>query len=147
MHAKKFHSTATDYLRATCPTLDPGESLQLTHDTKPHSAAAGGIGRRLPISRAILLGRTAPGTAADHALIAAGVHPRAAVMRRARVIVVPAIGDPLGNIAVNVVDAEWIRGETHRRCRAPVAIVVIVESIRPTAVRRRAVATAGEILH
>src|SRR5579885_3643064 len=88
---------------------------QFAHDAETHAAAARIGGRRLTEGRTILIRRAAPGAAADHARGAARIHPGAAVVRRARVVVVPAILDPFGYVAVDVVEAEGIGGEAHHR--------------------------------
>src|SRR5690348_11852608 len=133
---------------ATRATLNAnGYCSQIPGHANAHARAARVRRRGNPVRRAHLVRRAAPGTAADHMLGAAGVHPRAAVDRRARVVVVPAIGDPLRHVAVHVDQAEGVGRKLTDRRRPPVAVVVTAERLGPAAPELgRSIAIAGEVV-
>src|SRR6478736_7020113 len=77
---------------------------------------------------------------------AAGIHPCAAVGRRACVVVVPAVFDPDRDVTFDVVQPHTVRGEAADRRWSPEAVAVMRERLGPTALEmRRTVAVAGEI--
>src|SRR5690606_20668795 len=65
--------------------------------------------------------------------------------RRAAVAVVPAVRDPLADVALKIMQPECIGREAARRGRAPVAVVVAFEGVAPAAPPRGTVGTAGQV--
>src|SRR3546814_13179732 len=79
-----------------------------------------------------LLRRTGPGATTHDPRAAARVHPGLAVFGRTPVAVMPAVGDPLADIACEVVKAICIGGEAGDRCGPPQALGVGGEGVVPT---------------
>src|SRR5690349_12571301 len=72
----------------------------------PHAGVVAVAARRAEIGGIVL-----PGAAAQHVLAAIVVLPGGSVGRRAVIILVPAIGDPLRDTAAHIVKAEGIGGK------------------------------------
>src|SRR5215510_10181881 len=86
--------------------------LQRPRDTEADMVVPGVAGVPFAVGRAELPRLVVPGTAAhDAATAVAACRPCRAVRRRSVVVVVPAILDPLRNIAAHVVQAERIGRE------------------------------------
>ncbi len=130
---------------ATPPPQRRKTTLKIARNAKPNPRTPRFPRRRNPKRRPHLRRITAPRAATHDMALAARIDPCVRIPRRARVVVVPAILDPLGHIAFHVEKAEPIRRKTLRRRRAPVAVAVVRECLRPAALRRRAVALAREI--
>src|SRR4051812_35443049 len=63
-----------------------------------------------------------PGTTANHLLPTSAVFPQRAVRRRAVIGIVPAIGDPIVSIPVDLIEPPLIEGEALYRNCAPIPL-------------------------
>src|SRR5690606_13119337 len=102
----------------------PSSALDAAHHAEADARAGHvRIHPRTP-GRAGLRRRTGPGTATHHPRPATGVVPGRTVGRGAPVAGMPAVGDPLGNIAGQVVKTPCIGPEAPGRGHAPVAVAI-----------------------
>src|SRR5262249_17562882 len=96
-------------------------------------------------SRSCLLRRAAPGSTTHDTTLAARIDPGAGIGRGAQIAVVPAVLDPVGNVAVDVAQTERIGRKLADRRRSPVAIAVAWKSVAPAPARRGFVAVTGQV--
>src|SRR5688572_1849416 len=105
--------------------------LQLAHEAESEPRIGGVAVRRQSPGRTHLRRRARPRSASDRALAAARVDPGLAVSGGAPIPVVPAIGDPLADVAAQVVKVECIGRVAPGRRRAPEPIRVVLEGVAP----------------
>src|SRR5690606_35780797 len=122
-----------------------GRASDLADDPEADARVGrGGRAAQAP-GRACLRRRVGPRATTHHLVPAAGIDPRPTVGGGAPVAVVPAVGDPLADVAGDVVKAECIGCVAAHRRRAPGIVGIPVEGIAPFAPARRAVPAAGEV--
>src|SRR5580765_3169996 len=112
------------------------QNLQVARHTDAHLRIARIDGQIRAEGRTHLFWCAAPGRAAHDAALAAGIDPGTGVGRCAQIVVVPAVLDPVGDVAVDVAQAERIGRKPADRCRPPVAVAVARESVAPAPPRR-----------
>src|SRR5699024_1488227 len=115
--------------RPFCYRFVAGSKIARDPEANAHVGAVAGAGNAKCRTRHG--GRARPGAAADDTTVAAGVDPCRAIFRGAHVAVVPAVLDPLHDVAAHVVEAEWVTGQATHWGRPPVAVGIATKSNVP----------------